>query len=199
MNRDLFFERWQTLSTEALEIEGILPGGWLSPREAAACAAAAEIAEGPVIELGAYAGRSTIALARGASRRPDGIVISIDTFEGWFHSPQKSLSTLDQYREALNGSEYAGRVIPFRATFKDVARQWMRTVDFILHDGMHYFDNVLEDVRDWGPYLRKGGMIAFHDYHPEFPGVVEAVEYLEQHGYSRVVLVDTLMFMEKLA
>lgn len=50
------------------------------------------------------------------------------------------------------------------------------SLDFIFIDGNHDFDYVLEDVIGWTRKVRKGGIVAGHDfYHFNNSGVIEAI------------------------
>jgi hypothetical protein len=50
-------------------------------------------------------------------------------------------------------------------------------LDFVFIDGRHTFGDVMADIELWGMMVRKGGIIAGHDFnHPSYPGVTRAVE-----------------------
>jgi predicted O-methyltransferase YrrM len=50
-------------------------------------------------------------------------------------------------------------------------------LDFVFIDADHSYEHCLEDIRDWAPKVRPGGLICGHDMdHPDFPGVRKAVE-----------------------
>lgn len=56
------------------------------------------------------------------------------------------------------------------------------SLDFVFIDGNHHFDFVVQDIIAWTPIVRRGGIVAGHDYKPEgsetipIPfGVIEAV------------------------
>lgn len=49
-------------------------------------------------------------------------------------------------------------------------------LDFVFIDGRHTFGDVMADIELWSKLVRKGGIIAGHDYnHPSYPGVTRAV------------------------
>jgi len=51
------------------------------------------------------------------------------------------------------------------------------SLDFVFIDGHHGFDWVMQDIIEWSRRVRKGGIVAGHDYyHFEWAGVVEAVD-----------------------
>jgi predicted O-methyltransferase YrrM len=63
------------------------------------------------------------------------------------------------------------------------------SLDFVFIDGNHHFDFVVQDIIAWAPIVRKGGIVAGHDYKPEgqeetpIPfGVIQAVNaYTDAH------------------
>ena len=51
------------------------------------------------------------------------------------------------------------------------------SLDFVYIDGAHDFDNVMQDIILWSTRVRKGGIVAGHDYyHFHNAGVVRAVD-----------------------
>jgi methyltransferase family protein len=74
--------------------------------------------------------------------------------------------------------------------FGTEAAKWIAdgSLDFVFLDGNHQYESVKQDIADWAPKVRKGGVISGHDYY-EFRsgngGVVQAVdEYAQEHGYE---------------
>lgn len=47
--------------------------------------------------------------------------------------------------------------------------------DFVFVDAGHSYAAVTEDLRLWQSKVRPGGWFGGHDYHPAFPGVIDAV------------------------
>jgi predicted O-methyltransferase YrrM len=50
-----------------------------------------------------------------------------------------------------------------------------RSLDFVFIDGSHEYEDVKEDIYHWYPKVKKGGIIAGHDY-TTYAGVKEAVD-----------------------
>ena len=68
------------------------------------------------------------------------------------------------------------------------------SLDFVYIDAGHHFDEVMKDIMGWTKKVRKGGIVAGHDYTPADMGrnIVAAVDaYLQGHGLSLQVTTDT--------
>ena len=119
--------------------------------------------EGSIIEVGAYKGKATVALAWASKTAKREKIISIDPFEPGiqeiFISNIKKLGVEDYVRSIPSSSEEAAR------SFKGCAR-------FIFIDGCHEYDFVRKDIMLWKDFLITGGVIAFHDYY--FPDIRRA-------------------------
>ena len=51
------------------------------------------------------------------------------------------------------------------------------SLDFVYIDGLHEFDAVITDIIGWIPKVKKGGIVAGHDYYEFYQsGVIEAVK-----------------------
>ena len=51
-------------------------------------------------------------------------------------------------------------------------------LDMVYIDANHSYECVLQDIKEWRPKVRSGGIISGHDYHTEFPGVRQSVHEL---------------------
>jgi predicted O-methyltransferase YrrM len=45
----------------------------------------------------------------------------------------------------------------------NVAKIWNKPIDYIFIDGDHIYEAVKQDFNDWFPFVKQGGIIAFHD------------------------------------
>jgi len=150
-----------------------LPAGWLSDNEAATLATLAT--DKTVLELGAWKGRSTTALASTAR-----LVVSADWHRG---DPDAGYEpTLPDYwanvRDLPNVAVVVGdfgQIVPLFASIFDLA--------FV--DGAHDYESVLRDAR--GALHLTSGLVLFHDY--DQPQVQEAVAAV---GFKPIQAIDTL-------
>lgn len=72
---------------------------------------------------------------------------------------------------------YFNRITVLRGKSHDVhSYVTNNSLDFIFIDADHLYENCLEDILDWTPKVKKGGLISGHDYDSNsYPGVVRAV------------------------
>jgi predicted O-methyltransferase YrrM len=90
----------------------------------------------------------------------------------------------DKYiRERLNGRPHLDvfmdniepvkeKVVVHRGYKDEVVLSWPKDqkIDFLFIDADHSYEAVSTDWKDWSPYVRKGGIIAFHDYYRDIEG-----------------------------
>merc|ERR1719203_2215140 len=48
-------------------------------------------------------------------------------------------------------------------------------IDLLFVDADHSLEGAARDLAAWVPHVRPGAVVVGHDYHPIFPGVLEAV------------------------
>lgn len=132
------------------------------------------------IEIGSWAGMSTLALAQPGVR-----VHCIDT---WLGNPTDRLGqVVKQY--GVNGvkpfqifcrnmgSRLFKTVFPHRGSSLTYAEIWPFKVDLIFIDADHRYENVKADINAWLPHVKRSGILCGHDY-GIFNGVTEAVNEL---------------------
>lgn len=62
------------------------------------------------------------------------------------------------------------------------------SIDFVYIDANHKYDYVKNDIEAWFPKVKKGGVIAGHDYDKNWPGVIKAVD---EFFIDKSVLITT--------
>ena len=59
----------------------------------------------------------------------------------------------------------------------DAARLFKdESIDFVFLDADHVYESIKRDIQAWLPKVKKGGVIAGHDYCDVHPGVIQAVD-----------------------
>lgn len=158
--------------------------GWLSEVEARTLYDLARQADGPIVEIGSWRGRSTAALALGSMAGGNHPVFAIDSFDGvppldrltehgdnpgWnSSSPELVRSNLDQ--AGVNGLV---RIIPKPSL---QAAQEIPPCAVLFVDGNHQCPAVLADFNAYLPKVMQRGKVLVHDCCESDPGVVDAVE-----------------------
>jgi len=66
-----------------------------------------------------------------------------------------------------------------------------RSFDFVYIDANHWNPYVTDDIVAWSKKVRRGGIVAGHDYHAEHPDVIKAVK--EHAYYPFFVVGETLL------
>ena len=142
---------------------------------------------GPVVEVGSWKGKSTVALAL-ATRRAGGVgpVYAVDHHEGSEeHREQIAAegSTWGAFQAAIRGARVEDIVHPLRmdslAGAKWLGEHGVRPQFFFL-DGAHDEASVRADLQAYIPLLAPGCYVAMDDARPDgkFPGVHRAYQEL---------------------
>lgn len=162
---------------------------------------------GTVIEIGAYAGASTLFLGRGVDKS-GASVFTIDPFNdywdrqreeddrtGCVHDQKPSMEDVMK-NLSINGN---GNVTLIKGFSTDVAETWNVPIDFLWIDGNH--KQVREDYEAWEGFLKPGSCIAFHDAnYPDmgYDFVTEVVdEIMEEDHWTDIERVDSIRFARR--
>lgn len=151
-----------------------------------------------VLELGTFAGRSTIALASVARE-----VHTVDWHKGDQHSG--SYDSLPEFVSNLQRYNLLAKIVAYVGKNEDVlpALRHLYSFDVAFIDSDHSLEAVERDIRLTRPLIRAGGIIAFHDY-GEIPGltpgfkfgVTEAVDEFVRREKASVEVVRTLAVVQ---
>lgn len=138
------------------------------------------------VNIGAGSGTSGLAMAE---IRPDADIFTIDISDGG------PLGGLENERNAFLNT---GLTVPHQilGTSHEIATKWSTLIDFIFVDDGHTEPDVRGDIESWLPYIRDGGVMAFHDYrsgiHQNWPAVKRVVDEL-MSGYEVVLHEDAII------
>jgi len=154
----------------------------LALHEAARVALAA--APGPIVEIGAYLGRSTLFLAAACAAAPPGrgaVVFSVDHHRGSeemqagseHHDPtlvdpaSGRMDSLPAFRAALAAAGVEDLVVAVVGGSATVAANWRTPAALVLIDGGHGAAVARADYEGWSPHVAAGGLLAIHDVFPD--------------------------------
>lgn len=152
------------------------------------------------VEVGAWKGKSTSFMAVEIAN--SGKRIRFDVVDTWHGS-----------KEHLTGGNYvdpdavSGRLFEvFTRNLKPVESYYNpkpmtslqaaatyadNSLDFVMIDASHEYEDVRADILSWLPKVRVGGVLAGDDFHYHWPGVIRAVQEL----LPNVQLVDGVTWM----
>ena len=181
--------------------------GWLSDEEGelligAAIQALTTLPEPhTIVEIGSYCGRSTSVLASVVKAiEPGGRVHTIDPHDGQVGALdsgiQRLAPTLARFERNIASAGLTDQVITL--VERSYETDWNRPISLLLVDGLHDYANVSRDFRHFERWLVDGGLIAFHDYAPYYPGVQAFVdELLSTSDYEDAHCAGSLMLLRR--
>jgi predicted O-methyltransferase YrrM len=151
-----------------------------------------------VVEIGSYCGGSTVVIARTAARRAPGArVFAIEPFSAEGARYQRNYESL--FDANVADWSVGTTIEKVRTTSDAAAPGWKRPIDFLYVDGDHSYDAVVRDVRNFVPFVREGGVFAFHDYKPGKDGVRRAVDELVAPYHAKLFQAGSLAVFRKRA
>jgi predicted O-methyltransferase YrrM len=146
-------------------------------------------ADAQVIEIGSWMGASTCFIASGLKGNA-AKVFAVDNFQGlstcgedaaWYkrHFTQLgSNSTLEIFRKNFADLGLSARAETVFSDSLAAAKELAVKrggIDFIFIDGDHSYEACKADILAWAPYVKRGGVIAFHDFGSRADGVTRAI------------------------
>lgn len=135
-------------------------------------------ANGIIAELGVWKGRSLCSVAD-IIRQKNIQVIAVDHWKG---SPKediilieaKQVDIYEQFTTNMDNFRLKPQIL--RMTTTEAAKQIPdHLLDMIFIDAAHAYEYVSEDIKNWLPKVKVGGIISGHDFSADWPGVVRAV------------------------
>lgn len=167
--------------------------GFLSNREAAFLYDVVYKTGGTIIEIGSLHGRSTVVLAEALKDSGKaGVIYAIDS--GYMDS--KSLAN---FKENLNKYDVGRFIEPIIANSEEANRGWNKQIDLLWIDGDHSYEWAQKDYLLWEPYLKMGGIIAYHDAvfnHPDVRKVVSRYIF-KSKKFRQAGFIDNIAFATK--
>ena len=135
-------------------------------------------ADGPLLEIGSYCGKSTIYLAA-AAKAAQSVVYSIDHHRGSEeHQPGEEyhdgrlvdetgrVDTFPTFRRTIEDAGVTDWVVPMVARSDVVLNMWEGHLALVFIDGGHSMEAARKDLR-WAYQVRVGGLLAIHDVFPD--------------------------------
>ena len=135
--------------------------------------------DGRIVEVGSWKGKSTaFLLVEAWNKSPRIEIYAVDTWLGSEeHAGEECIKNGTLYDEFLaNVKPVRRQLVPLRMTSLNGANFFPdQCLDAVFIDAAHDYENVKADISAWTPKVKKGGVIAGHDYMCGWPGVDRAV------------------------
>jgi len=152
---------------------------------------------GVIVEIGSWKGKSTVALARGASKVHKEKIYAIDPhkilFEEGYHEDTEA-----EFRATINQCGVNDRVVPLITTSEEAARGWDKPIRLLWIDGDHRYQAAKLDFTLWEPHLVEGGILAMHDtIRKKGPKRVLWEEVIRSGRFQEFAIVDNITAMRK--
>ena len=161
------------------DLDGVLDDAWEMTRkvtgfltEAEArflgMAAACTPAQGDIVEIGSFKGKSSVMLGRVARHYGLNPIVAIDPHN--FNNPQLHVhrttpgaTSFDEFQKNIKDAGVADFVSPRRQYSTQVAGSWERPIRMLWIDGDHSYKGAKEDFDGFFRHVQEGGIVAFHD------------------------------------
>jgi len=143
--------------------------------------------DGKIVEIGSFLGRSThyLATALVNAGKENVKIYCVDTFEGSTEHSGLNLPKDFSHMFKENLQYFIGRnmVIPCqgRSDSKTILCQFAEeSIDYIMVDGAHEYEPVMEDIENWWPKLKPTGTMFGDDY------LLESVKQAVPHSLNKI-------------
>ena len=154
--------------------------GYLSPREICflALLAACPTAQGEILEIGSFKGKSTIILAKAAALTDNAVVHAVDPMIAPSETDpdlRGDASSFPDFQKYINQHNVSDK-IEFHQTFSyELAKTWNKPLRLLWIDGDHTYKGTKLDFDGFAPHLTDGAIVAVHDVLHEFEGGIRVV------------------------
>jgi hypothetical protein len=150
--------------------------------------------ESHFVEVGSWKGKSTSFMAVEIINSGKNIKFDcVDTWQGSLdeepHRNDPSIINGTLYDEFLKNTNSVKHIInPIRLTSIEASKLYdNNSLDFVLIDASHIYQDVYDDINSWLPKIKIGGTLAGDDYSEQWPGVMQATNELIPFGHLIVI------------
>jgi predicted O-methyltransferase YrrM len=171
-----------------------------------------------VVEIGSWLGKSSVVIGSALRFKKAATLNCIDPFDASgdarstrrYHLDASRLpaSILDTFKLNVRRAGISKVVRVLQGLSHQVVKGWNGPIDMLFIDGNHELESVRQDFLQWSPFVKPGGIVAFHDtyfsppttsdgeYHAG-PGKVVTDCVLGNPSWERVAHVGSLFVCRK--
>ena len=140
------------------------------------------------VEVGCLHGKSSYILANAINK---GKLYCIDMWPGNILNKTSTAQTLEVF---LKNTKECNNIIPIKGLSPEVIKDWTTPIDFVFIDASHTNPSDRDNIDFFLPLIKKGGIIAGHDYRANlktielnWEDVIINVNYLEDKLKQKVM------------
>ena len=147
-----------------------------------------------IVEIGSYTGQSTMMFADEAK-----LVISVDPYMNDYDDKDDACHAADipteVYQKFLENTASYKNISHIKMTSDDAIKVLGNLkVDLVYIDGVHTYEQVKKDIKNYRNIIKPGGLLCGHDYCPAFQGVMDAID--EALGKPNLTFVDNTWLVQ---
>jgi len=142
------------------------------------------------VEIGSYCGRSSSVMGLVAADN-DCDFVCVDCFI-------TDAPNIENVRDCFRNNmlRIGAKYELYDMTSEEASKIYKKQIDFLFIDGDHSYAGIKLDCDLWLPKLKKGGIVALHDYKSSWEGVKKAVDKLT--GFELQNTIDSIIIKKKL-
>lgn len=201
-----FEETLLRIESDVAEVEG-----WLSPREMhfLALLAASPTAQGDILEIGSFRGRSTIVLAHATALANQAFpvfrsqLVAVDPLldnDQLLSAPLSPGQAASQFERNLQRAGVRSQVEFHQGFSYELARNFSRKLRLLWIDGDHSYSSSKQDYDLFIDHLVPGGILAMHDVLSRYDGCIRVFteEVLASPHYGAAGLCGSIGWAQHL-
>ena len=141
---------------------------------------------GPVLELGAFEGRSTMIFVLGGRQihAVDAWTLAVDDLSAYGGRNDSPEDAFERFKNNIRSAKADSQVSIHRGLTHTIGSRWHVSGAILFIDAGHTYQDVKGDLEIWTPHLLPGGLLLLHDVlGNSFPGVTRSASELLQEGW----------------
>ncbi|MFC1731994.1 class I SAM-dependent methyltransferase [candidate division KSB1 bacterium] len=117
---------------------------------------------GHIVEVGTYAGGTSVGWARALAETGSGVLTCIDN-DTYSHGTYPDITRVNIGKTGLSSDRYTLLSGDSKTLIPELALKYNRRIDIYLVDGDHTYEGAMADINNGIPMMKPGGFILVHD------------------------------------